>query len=184
MKKSSIYARFKWVFKEVSQLICIKLSRLRNPCKCGYYPDRNRCTCSELQVKNYIGKISGPILDRIDICVHASVVKAEELGQKNGEASQVIRERVEKAREIQQKRYGCEKYKYNSQLPSADIGKYCYLGEREQGLLDKAYGKLCLSVRAYYKIIRVARTIADLSDEENIKENHLAEALGYRTDLF
>lgn len=162
----------------------IMLVAATNPCKCGYYPDRNRCTCSELQVKNYIGKISGPILDRIDICVHASVVKAEELGQKNGEASQVIRERVEKAREIQQKRYGCEKYKYNSQLPSADIGKYCYLGEREQGLLDKAYGKLCLSVRAYYKIIRVARTIADLSDEENIKENHLAEALGYRTDLF
>lgn len=162
----------------------IMLVAATNPCKCGYYPDRNRCSCSELQVKNYIGKVSGPILDRIDICVHMPTVEVTELGKKSGQLSRNIRERVEEARKMQKDRYRNEKYRYNSQLPSSDMEKYCKLGEREKKLMDKAYKKMGLSVRAYYKIIRVARTIADIQGDENIKENHIAEALGYRMDLF
>ncbi len=161
----------------------IMLVAATNPCKCGYYPDRNRCNCSEVQVKSYIGKISGPILDRIDICINTPSVGIEELGKKRGESSKDIRMRVERARKCQIERYKREKYKYNSQLPSSHMEKYCPLGNKEKELMDMAYGTFGLSVRAYYKIMRVARTIADLDGEENIKEKHIAEAIGYRTEL-
>ncbi len=161
----------------------VMLVAATNPCKCGYYPDRNRCNCSEIQVKNYIGKISGPILDRIDICVNTPSVAMEELGRKGGESSKDIRERVEHARKCQIERYKNEKYKFNSEVPSSHMEKYCYLGVEEKKLMDMAYNTFGLSVRAYYKILRVARTIADLEDEEYIKESHIAEAIGYRTEL-
>ena len=161
----------------------IMLVAATNPCKCGYYPDRNRCSCSEVQVKNYIGKISGPILDRVDICVNTPSVGVEELGKRHGETSADIRKRVEAAREIQLERYKNEKYRFNSELPSSHVDKYCCLGREEKKLMDMAYSTFNLSVRAYYKIIRVARTIADLENAENIGEKHLAEAVGYRTEL-
>ncbi len=161
----------------------IMLVAATNPCKCGYYPDRNRCNCSEVQVKNYIGKISGPVLDRIDICVHTPTVRAEELGHRRGEATREIRERVERARAIQQDRYAGETYRFNSQMPSAHAEKYCRLGENEARIMNMAYNTFGLSVRAYYKILRVARTIADLEGEANINEKHIAEAIGYRTEL-
>lgn len=155
-----------------------------NPCKCGYYPDRNRCSCSEIQVKNYIGKISGPILDRIDICVHAPEVQAEDIGRRSGENTKNIREQVEKVREIQRKRYINENYRFNSEVPSSDVEKYCRLTDKAKKLMDKVYTNLRLSVRAYYKIVRVARTIADLDCSEIINEKHIAEAVGYRTEIF
>lgn len=161
----------------------IMLVAATNPCKCGYYPDRNKCSCTEVQVKNYIGRISGPILDRVDICVNTPSVGVEELGKRCGETSKAIRERVEAARERQLSRYRGEKYRFNSQLPSSHVEKYCYLGREPKKLMKAAYGTLGLSVRAYYKIIRVARTIADLEGSEYISEQHLAEAIGYRAEL-
>lgn len=162
----------------------IMLVAATNPCKCGYYPDRNKCFCSEQQVKSYLGKISGPILDRIDICVHTPAVAVEQLGSKSGETTDTMRKRVEAAQQIQKERYAKERYRFNSQMPSSHIEKYCNMGAKEKAMINKAYKKLGLSVRAYYKIIKVARTIADLDNEENIREAHLAEAIGYRADLF
>ena len=162
----------------------IMLIAATNPCKCGYYPDRNRCNCSELQVKNYIGKISGPILDRIDICIHTPTVKTSELGKSKGESTREIRKRVEAVREVQQRRFEKEKYRFNSEIPTSDMEKYCNLAEKEKDLMERAYKNMGLSVRAYYKIIRVARTIADLDESEQIKEKHIAEALGYRAEIF
>lgn len=162
----------------------IMLVAATNPCKCGYYPDRNKCTCTDNQVKSYIGKISGPILDRIDICVNTPVVEAVELSEKRGDTSQTIRQRVERARLIQEERYQGEQFRFNSQLPSSYIQKYCPLGNKEKMIMDKAYKSLGLSVRAYFKIIKVARTIADLEGEKEIQSSHIAEAIGYRTELF
>ena len=161
----------------------IMLVAATNPCKCGYYPDRNKCNCSEVQVKNYIGRISGPILDRVDICINTPAVGVEELGKRHGESSEVIRKRVEAARKRQLERYKDETYRFNSELPSSHVEKYCFLGREEKKIMDMAYSTFGLSVRAYYKIIRVARTIADLEGEDNISERHLAEAIGYRTEL-
>ncbi len=161
----------------------IMLVAATNPCKCGYYPDRNKCNCSEIQVKNYLGKISGPILDRIDICINMPSVGLEELGIRNGESSIDIRKRVERARQYQCERYKKEKYSFNSQLPSSHIEKYCFLGSRQKKMINDAYHAFGLSVRAYYKIIRVARTIADLDGAEYIQDEHLSEAIGYRTEL-
>lgn len=171
-------------FKGGSPLKSINSGVERNPCKCGYYPDRNRCSCSEIQVKNYIGKISGPILDRIDICIHAPEVQAEDIGRRSGENTKNIREQVEKVREIQRKRYINENYRFNSEVPSSDVEKYCRLTDKAKKLMDKVYTNLRLSVRAYYKIVRVARTIADLDCSEIINEKHIAEAVGYRTEIF
>ncbi len=161
----------------------IMLVAATNPCKCGYYPDRNRCNCSEIQVKNYIGKISGPILDRIDICINMPFVGVELLGTRCGETSSDIRKRIEKARQIQCERYKDETYRFNSELPSSHVDKYCYLGNEQKKLMNMAYDTFGLSVRMYYKLIRVARTIADLDGEEYISEKHIAEAIGYRTEL-
>lgn len=161
----------------------IMLVAATNPCKCGYYPDRNKCNCSEIQVKNYVGKISGPILDRIDICINTPSVGVEALEKKKGESSKTIRERVERARAIQCERYKMEKYTFNSQIPLSHIEKYCFLGKEEKALINNAYDTLGLSVRAYYKLIRVARTIADLEGVDCIRKKHLSEAIGYRTEL-
>lgn len=161
----------------------IMLVAATNPCKCGYYPDRNKCNCSEIQVKNYVGKISGPILDRIDICINTPSVGVEALEKKKGESSKTIRERVERARAIQCERYKMEKYTFNSQIPLSHIEKYCFLGKEEKELINNAYDTLGLSVRAYYKLIRVARTIADLEGVDCIRKKHLSEAIGYRTEL-
>lgn len=162
----------------------IMLVAATNPCKCGYYPDRNRCSCSEIQVKNYIGRISGPILDRIDICIHAPEVQAKDLGRHSGETTREIRRQVERVREVQRQRYISENYRFNSEVPSSHMEKYCRLTDKAKKLMDKVYTNLRLSVRAYYKIVRVARTIADLDSSEMIDEKHIAEAVGYRTEIF
>ena len=161
----------------------IMLVAATNPCKCGYYPDRNRCNCSLTQVKNYMGKISGPVLDRIDICVHTPTVQIEELGKRKGESSADIRARVERARVVQEQRYENETYKFNSQMPSSHADKYCRLGEAEKQLMNMVYTSFGLSVRAYYKILRVARTIADLDGSVNITEEHISEAISYKTEI-
>ena len=153
-----------------------------NPCKCGYYPDRNRCSCSEIDVKKYLGRISGPLLDRIDICVSAKEIQYDKLSDPNvhEEKSEKIRERVNIARQIQERRFKTEKISTNSHMNSVQVEKYCPLGKRESNILREVFAKLKLSARSYHKIIKTARTIADLDQSEDIKERHLLEAVGYR----
>lgn len=153
-----------------------------NPCSCGHYPDRNKCNCSPNQVKRYLGKISRPLLDRIDLCIEALQVNYKELENKKvEESSKSIRERVMKARNIQKDRYKDENIYFNSQLTPKTIHKYCKLGKEEQNLLEQAFNKMNLSARAYHRILKVSRTIADLDDSENILVKHLSEAICYRS---
>jgi len=153
-----------------------------NPCSCGYYPDRNKCNCSPNQVKRYLGKISRPLLDRIDICIEALQVNYKDLeNKKPGEPSRDIRKRVMQARNIQINRYKEENFYFNSQLTPKTINQYCKLGKEEQKLLETAYTKMNLSARAYHRILKVSRTIADLDDSEKIKAKHLSEAICYRS---
>ena len=152
-----------------------------NPCPCGYYPDLNRCQCTPLERKRYLSRISGPILDRIDICVDAPRVQVRDINQPSqNECSANIRERVLEARERQKHRYQGTRYIFNSQLENKDIAKYCQLGKREQALLEQLAETMNLSVRAYHKVLKVARTIADMEGKEQIEEIHLTEALCYR----
>lgn len=153
-----------------------------NPCSCGYFPDRNKCNCSPNQVKRYLGKISRPLLDRIDICIEALQVNYKDLqNKKPAEPSKNIRKRVMLARNIQVVRYKEEKFYFNSQLTPKTIDKYCKLGKEEQKLLEKAYAKMNLSARAYHRILKVSRTIADLDNSEKIMVKHLSEAICYRS---
>ena len=154
-----------------------------NPCPCGYYPDRNRCKCTPNEIRRYLGHISGPILDRIDICVEAPRVDISDLTEKTkrvNESSQAIRERVLRARELQKERFKGTGIRFNSEMTPSDIKKYCQLGMREQACLENAFCSMELSARAYHKILRVARTIADIDNSPEIKEIHLMEAVGYR----
>ena len=154
-----------------------------NPCPCGYYPDRNRCKCNAHDIKRYLGRISGPILDRIDICVEAPRVDIADLSEKRksaSESSKTIRKRVMKARKIQEERFKGTNLKFNSEMNPAEIKKFCHLGPREEAILENAFCQMDLSARAYHKILRVARTIADVDGSENIKDIHILEAISYR----
>lgn len=158
------------------------LAAAMNPCSCGYYPDRLRCNCSVSQVRRYLGKISEPFLDRIDICTEVRSVPVELLQRKEeGRSSAKIREKVECARKIQQKRYRNETILFNSHLSSSQVKTYCVLGKKEKKFLEDIFKQYELSTRAYQRILRVARTIADLEEEENITVGHLSEAFFYRS---
>jgi len=151
-----------------------------NPCKCGWY-GYERCTCSEASVRRYHERISGPLLDRIDIFVDVPPLEFEELSQKGGgEPSALIRRRVNAARERQRKR-GVES---NASMPLAALREFCVLSEECTRLMQSAYERLGLSARSYDRILRVARTIADLEGEENILPHHLSEAIQYRSMVF
>ncbi len=153
-----------------------------NPCPCGYYNDPDRqCTCSPAQIINYQNKISGPLLDRIDIHIEVPRVKVEKLTeQKEGESSEQIRQRVNRARQRQNRRFAKEKIFTNSQMSSHQVKNICTLLPAAQELLKSAVNQLHLSARAYYRILKLARTIADLAESEQIKTEHIAEALQYR----
>ncbi len=153
-----------------------------NPCKCGYYPDMKKCTCTEGDVRHYLSKISGPLLDRIDICAEASRIRYSDLKtEKASESSQVIRKRVEKAVLIQKERYRDTGIRFNSDLSSSNLERYCHLGEKEEEFMKRAYEGLSLSARIYHRIIKVARTIADLEGSEDITTAHLSEAVGFKS---
>lgn len=160
------------------------LSTTMNPCPCGYYnhPEKE-CTCAPGAVKKYLSRISGPLLDRIDLHVEVVPVPFKDMAlQQKGETSAQIRERVIKAREIQQRRFADSKNVHcNAQMTSSKIRTYCVLDEAGMSLLKKAMEKLGLSARAYDRILKVSRTIADLDDSENIQAKHLAEAITYRS---
>lgn len=153
-----------------------------NPCPCGFYGSKEKeCTCSPQAIQKYMGKISGPLLDRIDIQVEVTPVKYEKLqGTEKIETSAKIKERVNKARVIQQNRYKKLEIHSNSQLTPNLIKKYCKLGEKEKQILKKAFETLGLSARAHDRILKVARTIADLDEKENIETSHITEAIQYR----
>lgn len=155
-----------------------------NPCPCGYYnhPEKE-CVCAPGVVQKYLNKISGPLLDRIDIHVEVTPVPFNELSRsKNGETSNVIRERVIKARQIQNARFEEKKNVYcNAQMSAKDLQKICKLDEAGSSLLKTAMERLGLSARAYDRILKVARTIADLDQSEKIQPNHVAEAIQYRS---
>ncbi|MBR4342050.1 MAG: YifB family Mg chelatase-like AAA ATPase [Lachnospiraceae bacterium] len=153
-----------------------------NPCPCGHYPDRTRCSCSEREIRKYQRRISQPVLDRIDLCVSVSGIKYEEISTPlNEEKSTAIRERVEHARAIQLKRYNGIGISFNSELKGSMLTEFCRLGSVEKKLMEKAFTKYALSARGYHRLLKVARTIADMDDSEDIKCEHLQEALCYRS---
>lgn len=153
-----------------------------NPCRCGFYLDETReCTCTPQEVKNYLGKLSGPLLDRIDIQVDVPTLKYSELGgEEKAEPSKEIRRRVNKARNIQRERFKQTGIYCNAQMTAAMVRKYCRLGKEESDLLREAFSALGLTARSHNKILKVARTIADLEGAENINAVHISEAIQYR----
>ena len=161
----------------------IMLIASMNPCKCGYFGDsRRQCTCTPTQVTRYRSRISGPLLDRIDIQVEVSNVDYEDLSStENSETSAEIKKRVNKTRKLQLERYKDYNIYSNSQLDAGMLKKFCPLGEEENAILRAAFDNLGLSARAHSRILKVARTIADLEGSENIKSEHIAEAIQYRS---
>lgn len=154
-----------------------------NPCPCGFYGDPVKvCTCSSSQIVKYRSKISGPLLDRIDIHIEVPRVNCREVMEKDGiEESFIIRERVEKARKTQRERYCEDSIFNNAQMTKKQIKKYCNINDNAKNLLYKAIEKLNLSARAYDRILKVARTIADLEQSVEIEISHLSEAIQYRS---
>lgn len=153
-----------------------------NPCNCGYYPDMNKCRCSDGNLRRYFDKVSQPLLDRIDICVEAPALRYEELtGKENGsESSLDIQKRVLECHEIQCERFKNEEFSHNSSIPASRLEEFCALGSKEEKYMESIYEKMDLTARTYHKILRVARTIADLEGEKRIGLSHLNEAICYR----
>lgn len=161
----------------------IMLIASMNPCKCGYYGDsRRKCTCTPAQIAKYRRRISGPLLDRIDIQAEVSGIPYETLSRiDKGESSADIKKRVDKARRIQLERYKGKGIYSNSQLSAGMLQEFCPLGQMENKLLKSAFDSLGLSARAHSRILKVARTIADLNGSDDIKAAHIAEAISYRS---
>ena len=152
-----------------------------NPCPCGHYPDRSRCSCSERQIRQYQRRISQPVLDRIDLCVSVSEVRYEDLSNSpKAECSAAIKERVMQAREVQLERYKDTPISFNSELTGSMTNEFCPLGPDEKALMEKAFDKYSLSARGYHRLLKVSRTIADMAGEKDIKVPHILEALCYR----
>ncbi|HZJ98559.1 MAG TPA: YifB family Mg chelatase-like AAA ATPase [Tissierellaceae bacterium] len=154
-----------------------------NPCPCGYFGDPlHDCTCSTRDINRYLNKISHPLLDRIDIHLEVSPVKYDDLKMENkGESSKKVKERVSRAREIQLNRFVNDSIYTNAQIPNKLINTYCGLSNSSERIMAQAFNKFKFSARTYNKILKVSRTIADLADEVKIGDNHILEAIGYRT---
>ena len=154
-----------------------------NPCKCGWYGHPSgRCSCSRKSVEQYLSRLSGPLLDRIDMIVEVPAVEFEALSSRApGESSGEIKVRVDAARGRQQERFQGERINCNAAMPPAAVQKYCHLDDTCTSLMKMAFESMNLTARSYDRILRVARTIADLADSPEILPEHLAEAIQYRT---
>ena len=152
-----------------------------NPCPCGYFPDQTKCCCSARDIKRYLNRISGPILDRIDICAEVARTTIETLNHpESGLSSEEMRKQVDIARNIQEKRYQKHPYNTNADITVKDISLFCRLKKKEMDLMAEIFTAMNLSARSYHRILKVARTIADLGESESIEEPHILEAVHYR----
>lgn len=153
-----------------------------NPCKCGYYPDMNKCHCTTGDIYRYLNKISMPFLDRMDLCVEAPRIAFEELtGKKEGCSSAEMREEVLCAHQIQKERYQGTSYHFNSEVRGADMEEFFRVGKQQKKLLEEAFENLNLTARSYHKILKVARTAADLEGKKEIETGHILQAICYRS---
>jgi magnesium chelatase family protein len=160
------------------------LAAAMNPCPCGYFGDRHRaCTCGPLGVERYLSRLSGPLLDRIDLHVAVSAVPYRELScERSGEPSAVIRERVDRARDMQRSRFAGRDGVYaNAHMAPDDLRKFCRVTSQAEAVLKTAIVRLRLSARAYHRVLKIARTIADLALSPRIQPQHVAEAVQYRS---
>ena len=153
-----------------------------NACPCGAYPDMNRCVCTQAQIDRYRARLSQPLLERIDLCVQTVSVDWASLQETKSHKRETARmkEQVERARRMQKKRYGDHGFLCNSRLSGEETRRYCELSDKAEKLLETSYRRLELSVRVCHRVIRVARTAADLDGSEKIEEKHLREALFFR----
>ena len=154
-----------------------------NPCKCGYYPDRNRCNCSEQEVKRFMGKISMPLWDRFDMCIKTEEIGYEQLGDKNhGDTldSSYMKQAVDGARAAQIKRFNGRDIMYNSQMGGKEIEEFCGLGKEEEQLIGRIFTRKHITARGYHKILKTARTIADIEGNDKISSANISEAFYYR----
>lgn len=155
-----------------------------NPCPCGYYPDRNRCRCRDVEIRRYLNRISGPILDRMDICAEVERVEFDGLMRKKerepAEDSASMRNRVLEARARQERRFRDSPLHYNAQMGAEEICRFCVLGTGEERYLEQLFDALRLSARSCHRLLRVARTLADLDGKERIGRTHLSEAACFR----
>jgi magnesium chelatase family protein len=154
-----------------------------NPCPCGFFTDpQKECGCTPPQIQRYRSKVSGPLLDRIDIQVEVPALRYQELASKDaGESSSIIRERVNRARAIQLARFQKRGLHANAQMGTRDIRRYCSVKPEAEKLLEVAINKLGLSARAYSRVLKVSRTIADLEGSAEIQPAHVSEAIQYRS---
>ena len=156
-----------------------------NPCPCGMYPDMNKCTCTENMRKRYISKLSKPLVDRVDLCMQVSRPESSEiLKEINEEPSYKIRERVIKAQKIQQERYKNTGILFNSQMGIDEIKMYCELKGEKLSFMENVINKYDLSARSFHRLLRCARTIADLDESKEIEVKHLTEALFFKCDIY
>ena len=154
-----------------------------NPCPCGYFgSNKGKCTCNDLQINQYISKLSGPMKDRFDLQISIFPVEYEKIRKKDIETSKTIKERVNNARKIQNERYKNEDIFSNSDLTPKLIERYCKIDKESEELLKISFEKLNLSMRGYYKILKIARTIADLENKENISIEHIIEAIQFKSE--
>ena len=151
-----------------------------NPCRCGYFPDRDKCRCTSGEIRKYLAKISEPLLDRMDLCVETGLPEFHLYGRE-GETSAEIRKRVQLAQNIQKERYQKEDFSYNGELTGPALGKYCSLGKTEREYLELLFRGEQMSMRRISRIIRVSRTIADLEGKSRIREDHITEAVRLRS---
>jgi len=157
-----------------------------NPCPCGYFGDPvKECTCSPGMVTRYQKRVSGPLLDRVDIHIEVPRVEFEKLADDRvGEAAETVRERVEVARTSQRQRFGGSDLNSNADMGPGEVRKYCALDDPSRALVRQAMTQLQLTARAFHRVLKLARTIADLAEQSEIASNHVAEAIQYRPRLW